>query len=109
MATITRGHVAIFELHRWLVERGLADQGTRALLDESVQIATDQAPTAARDTRQAVFDDALHRLLDPAASPVTPGAARTVERAEDRLRSFARRQQVIAVELGRRTDGGPDG
>lgn len=104
LGVVSRAHVAIFRLHQTLVELGVADDGSRALLDESVQIALRSAPATLRGARHALFDEAIEQLLQPSAAELSEAAQVLISETERTLRVLVRRQEQIADELRKRID-----
>lgn len=104
MDIVSTAHAIIYTPHRDLVARGLEDDVTGELLEESVRIALQQAPEIVRSAREVALDQAVHRLLDP-ASGAEARVAQAITRAEDAFADVLRRQQEIADELGGRGDG----
>ena len=98
MDIVSSAHMLIYTRHRDLIARGLADDTTRALLDESVRIAVERAPAVFLSAREVALDHAAQRLLDPASDAVS-GIERAIMQAEQALDDLLRRQRQIADEL----------
>lgn len=110
METVASAHTIIYARHRRLVERGLVDETTSALLRESVAIALERAPELARGARELALDQAARRLLDPTASDDDGlTVTRAIAQAAEQLLGLLRRQQQIAYELVELDKRGPTG
>jgi len=102
MDIVAEAHFRIYALHRELVGRGLADQETRDLLDESRRIALDEAPAILRGAREAALERGARRLLDPSATAHDRVGEREIAGAEDALDALLQRLERIARELDKR-------
>lgn len=102
-------HAAIFTQHRRVIDLGRDDERSRALLDESVRIVFDEAPSATRKARSLAERWGGQQLLDPDAVQGTETVlAAEIEKAEDRLAALLERQEQIADELRWLVAGGPE-
>lgn len=96
-------HEAAADLHRELVELGLDDDHTRALLHESAALALEQMPALVRPLRGPEREWAEQELLDPPASLLT---AKQLESGVTKLLPAllalrARQDQIVAELLNR--------
>ncbi len=103
--TVMRLHSVIFGTHRDLIAADAADDGSRALLSESVAISLDQLPTIVAEVRDLAFDIEAARLFDSSTSDVSaPDVAQRMARVEAQLVVMVRRQNEIADALDARLD-----
>ena len=105
LEVITLAHAAIYTGHRRLVDHGIDDEESRRLLQESVEIVFDEAPTTAQRVRELAAEWGTRQLLDP---PSAPGSLAAMEReaahAETALRQLLQRQEEIAARLRERSE-----
>lgn len=92
-----------------MIDLGRDDERSRALLDESVRIVFNEAPSTTRKARSLAERWGEQQLLDPDAAQGTETVlAAEIEQAEDRLAALLERQEQIADELRRLVAGEPE-